>query len=251
MGKLTRRQFRRMARVPLVAVLALLGVAAPACSRAPAPAARGTASNLPDPSHTMPPSPDYTQICGVGFDSSSSCLDAVVAAVDAARAAEGVKPMVLPTDFGQLSVPQQLLVAVNLERADRGLRPFAGLTAALDRNAQRGADVADDPPDPGGSYRVVDSEWAGGASNGLDAVYGWMYDDGPGGTNLDCPQKGGLGCWAHRHGILDDFGKIGTLVMGAAINPTSDRNPGDKGGTSMAATLTVSTAPGPLLPAGP
>jgi hypothetical protein len=250
MGKLTRRLLRGRARLSVVAVLALVGVAAPACSRAPAPATRGTASDLADPARTMPPSPDYTQICAVGLDSSSRCLDAVIAAVDTARAAAGVKPLVLPSDFGQLSVPRQLLVVVNLERVDRGLRPFAGLTAALDRNAQLGADAANDPPDPGGSYRVVDSEWAGGASNGLDAVYGWMYDDGPGGTNLGCPQKGGLGCWAHRHGILDDFGKTGTLVMGAAINPTGDTNPEDKGGTSMAATLTVSTTPGSFLPSG-
>jgi hypothetical protein len=208
-------------------------------------------TEIADPARTMPPRPDYTGICAVGLDSSPGCLAAIVAAVDTARAAEGVKPVVLPADFGRLSVPEQLFVAVNLERVDRGLRPFAGLTAALNRDAQRGADASNDPPDPGGSYRIVQSEWAGGASNGLDAVYGWIYDDGPGGTNLDCPNKDGSGCWAHRHGILGNFGTAGTMVMGAAINPSGDTTPRDPGGTSMATTLAVTTSPGPLISVSP
>ena len=91
---------------------------------------------------------------------------------------------------------------------DRGLPPFTGLTAGLNANAQRGADIANDPPDPGTDYDVVDTEWAGGSSNGLDAVYGWIYDDGIGSGNLDCPKGGGAGCWGHRHGILDNFGTV-------------------------------------------
>jgi hypothetical protein len=152
--------------------------------------------------------------------------------------------MVLPAGFASLTVPQQLFVAVNLERVDRGLPPFAGLTAALTANAQRGADIANDPPDPGKDYDVVDTEWAGGSSNGLDAVYGWMYDDGVGSGNLDCPKGGGPGCWGHRHGILDDFGTVGTLVTGAALNPTSDTGD-DKGGPSMAASLAITSKPVP------
>jgi hypothetical protein len=214
-----------------------------------APPTNTSATHIADPGRTVPPAPDYTRTCaGAGLDSSPPCLDAVVEAVDAARAAEGVKPIALPSGFDRLPVPQQLFVAVDLERVDRGLPPVTAMTAALDRNAQRGADQANDPPDPGGSYGVVDTEWAGGSANGLDAVYGWMYDDGPGSTNLDCPKAGGPGCWGHRHGILDDFGTVGTLLMGAAINPTGDTNAGDKGGTSMAATLAVtSNGPGPVV----
>jgi hypothetical protein len=199
-------------------------------------------TGIPDPSHNVAPDPDYFNICTPsGIDDSTTCMDAVLAAIDHARTVEGLAPMVLPTDFAQLTVPEQLLVAVNLERVDRGLAPFIGLTAALDRNAQRGADDANDPPDAGPEYLLVDGEWAGGSANGLDAVYGWMYDDGPDSGNLDCLHPGAAGCWGHRKGILDNFGSGGRLVMGAALDATGDTNSGDVGGTSMAATLAVAT----------
>jgi hypothetical protein len=202
-----------------------------------------SASHIADPPQTVPANPDFTQVCAPsGLDSSARCLQSALEAIDNARAAEGVKAMVLPTGFASLSVAQQLFVAVNLERVDRGLPPFRGLTAGLNANAQRGADIANDPPDPGTDYDVVDTEWAGGSSNGLDAVYGWMYDDGVGSGNLDCPKRGGAGCWGHRHGILDNFGTVGTLVMGAALNPTSDTGD-DKGGPSMAASLSITSRP--------
>jgi hypothetical protein len=210
----------------------------------PAPPSDASATNISDPPQNVRADPDFTSVCAPqGLDSSPACLRAVLDAVNRARALEGVKPMVLPTNFGQLSVPEQLFVAVNRERIDRGLAPAVGRTAALDRNAQKGADQADDPPDPGDTYDVVDGEWAGGSVNGLDAVYGFMYDDGPGSTNLDCPKGGGPGCWGHRHGILDSFGTVGTLVMGCAVNPTGDTYKGDEGGTSMAVTLAVTSKP--------
>jgi hypothetical protein len=211
-------------------------IAAGALVPASSPPANASATHIPDPPQTVPASPDYTQICAPsGLDSSDGCIQSVLAAIDNARALEGVKPMVLPAGYGQLSIPDQILVAVNLERVDRGLAPFTALTAPLNGNAQAGADAANDPPDPGKAYSVVDTLWAGGSSNGLDADYGWMYDDGIGSGNLDCPKKGGSGCWGHRHGILDDFGTVGTMVMGAAVNGD------DKGGPSMAATLAVTS----------
>ncbi len=201
-------------------------------------------TGISDPSTNVDPVPDYTRICAPnGLDASPKCLGAVLAAVNRAHALEGVRPMVLPPDYGHLSVPDQLFVAVNLERVDRGLAPFVGLTTALDHNAQRGADDADDPPDPGGAYALDDAEWAGGSSNGLDAVYGWMYDDGFDSGNLDCVRRDGPGCWGHRKGILDDFGSGANLVMGAALNTTSDTHSGDSGGTSMAVTLAVADRP--------
>jgi len=142
-----------------------------------------------------------------------------------------------------LSIPQQLLVAVNLERVDRGLASFSGLTDALDANAQRGASTADDPPDPGAAYVLDDAEWAGGSANGLDAVYGWMYDDGFDSGNLDCLRPRASGCWGHRKGILDNFGSGNRLVMGAALDASGDTHRGDKGGTSMALTLAVAENP--------
>ena len=70
-----------------------------------------------------------------------------------------------------------------------------------------------------------------------------MYDDGFDSGNLDCLHRGAAGCWGHRKGILDDFGSGANLVMGAAVDPTGDTHNGDGGGTSMAVTLAVATAP--------
>ena len=151
--------------------------------------------------------------------------------------------MVLPSGFAQLSIPNQLFVAVDLERVDRGLPPFGGLVAPLNDNAQQGANDANDPPEPGQAYVLDDAEWAGGSSNGLDAVYGWMYDDGYNSGNLDCQRRSDAGCWGHRKGILDDFGSGPNLVMGAADGTSTDTHGGDHGGTSMAVTLAVAGAP--------
>ena len=203
-----------------------------------------SATGIPDPPHTVPANPDYTRSCAVsGTDSSAPCLAAILTAVDNARAAEGVKAMTLPADFARLTIPEQLFVVVNLERVDRGLPPFVGLSAAMDANAAKGAADANDPPDPKGVIGD-DEEWAGGSVNGLDADYGWMYDDGRGSGNIDCPRTGGPGCWGHREGILDNFGTVGTMVMGAAFDPTGDTAAsGWAGGTSMAVTLVATLGP--------
>lgn len=200
-------------------------------------------TGIPDPLGNLAPTPDFTQVCAAGLDDSSACLAAALAAINHAHAAEGVRPMVLPPGFAQLRVPEQLFVVVNLERVDRGLPPFGGLTARLDHNAQRGAVAANDPPDPGRGYVLDDAEWAGGSSNGLDADYGWMYDDGYASGNLDCEHRGATGCWGHRKGILDDFGSGSNLAMGAALDPHGDTHRGDSHGTSMAVTLAVASAP--------
>jgi hypothetical protein len=201
-------------------------------------------TGIADPAHNVSPVPDYTRVCvAAGVDDSPSCLDSVLEAINHAHALEGIRPMVIPADYAQMSIPEQLFVAVNLERVDRGLPAFGGLTSALDRNAQEGADDANDPPDPGQTYDLDDAEWAGGSSNGLDAVYGWMYDDGFDSGNLDCLHQGAAGCWGHRKGILDDFGSGPHLVMGAAVDTSGDTHRGDDRGTSMAVTLAVAGAP--------
>jgi hypothetical protein len=201
-------------------------------------------TGIRDPKDNVDPVPDYTRACAPnGVDDSARCIDATLEAINHAHALEGVRPMVLPAGFAELSIPDQLFVAVNLERVDRGLPPFGGLIAGLNENAQRGANDANDPPDPGQAYVLDDAEWAGGSSNGLDAVYGWMYDDGFNSGNLDCEHRSDAGCWGHRKGILDDFGSGSNLVMGAAIDASGDSHSGDHGGTSMAVTLAVAGAP--------
>jgi hypothetical protein len=201
-------------------------------------------TGIPDPKHTEPPDPDYLMSCAVtGLDDSPTCMKAVLAAINHARAAEGVRPMVLPARFAQMSTPEQLFVVINLERVDRNLPPFVGMTAAMDANAAKGADHAEDPPDPP-NVLGDDEEWSGGAVNALDADYGWMYNDGRGSGNVDCPRTGGQGCWDHRHGILDAFGTVGTMVLGAAYDATGDTaSAGWSGGTSMAVTLAVQLTP--------
>jgi hypothetical protein len=201
-------------------------------------------TGIPNPDHNVAPVPDYTRACAAGgIDVSRACTSAVLAAINHAHALEGVRPMVLPSGFALLTLPEQLFVAVNLERVDRRLPPFGGLTPGLNRNAQQGADDANDPRDPGQAYVLSDAEWAGGSSNGLDAVYGWMYDDGFASGNLDCLRRAAAGCWGHRKGILDNFGSGANLAMGAAVNTTADTHRGDRGGTSMAMTLGVASTP--------
>jgi hypothetical protein len=201
-----------------------------------------SATGIADPAQNVVPKPNYVDSCAAtGLDGSARCTEAVIAAIDRARALEGVGPMAVPTDFAQLSVPEQLFVAVDLERVDRGLAPFVGMTATLDANALQGARKANDPPDPGRTYLLFDGEWAGGSANALDAVYGWMYDDGLNSGNLDCLRPRAAGCWGHRHGILDNFGSSDHVVLGAALDPKGDTNAGDKGGTSMALSLAVAS----------
>jgi len=49
---------------------------------------------------------------------------------------------------------------------------------------------------PGGGRTAYESaNWAGGWVNPLGADYAWMYDDGPGGNNLDCKTGSSRGCW--------------------------------------------------------
>jgi hypothetical protein len=167
-------------------------------------------TGIPDPPHTVPADPDYTAVCAPsGTDDSARCLTAILQAIDNARSTEGVKPMTLPADFARLSISAQLLVAVNEERVDRGLPPFEGLSASLDVNASQGARRSNDPPSPGGVIGD-DEEWAGGSVNGLDADYGWMYDDGRG--DVDGDHHG-------RHGLAPSVLR-GRLVAGAHRSAT-------------------------------
>jgi hypothetical protein len=121
-----------------------------------------------------------------------------VALIDYCRARQGVGPLRLPSNFERLTVPEQMLVLVDLERVNRGEAPIVGLTASLDRLAQQGADAGTDPAIGFGDI------WAGGATSTAEALYGWMYDDGYASANLDCVAPGYPACWGHRDIILAD-----------------------------------------------
>jgi hypothetical protein len=148
-----------------------------------------------------------------GEASGQACQQAVVQAIDQERAIEGVKALSLPLGYNALSTQRQLLVLADLERVDRGLPGFTGLSARLDGLAEKGALSKSDPIGPPESD--WGSNWAGGEASALLADYDWMYDDGAGSPNVDCASAPDQGCWAHRRNILADYGPRPS--MGAAF----------------------------------
>jgi hypothetical protein len=148
-----------------------------------------------NPPANIAPSPNFLSDCsGVTYDDSSGCVTAVLAAIANGRTAESLPAMVLPTDWTQLTAAEQLYVATNLERTVRGMPPLAGMATALDAAALVGAQQSDDPSPPGGfPWTQWGSNWAGAVGNPLEAMYFWMYDDGPGSSNVDCQKAGDPG----------------------------------------------------------
>jgi hypothetical protein len=144
----------------------------------------------------------------------AACETAALTDIDAARLAEGIEPMQLPGDFGALTVPQQLLVLSNLERADRGLLPVMGLSSPLDQDALTGAQSDADPMPSQFNGDAWTANWEGGYASPFEADFEWMYDDGFGSDNEDCTAPSDSGCWGHRHDILWPFDA--PVVMGAA-----------------------------------
>ncbi|MHB1509149.1 MAG: hypothetical protein ACYCST_04540 [Acidimicrobiales bacterium] len=221
-----------------------------------------------NPRANIPPNPDYEiptglscwTINGVTFFSGRTCISAEVAAISHARSLEHVGPLHLPRNWSSLSPSQQLFVVIDSERVARGLPPFVGLSVALDAIAQKGANVPGNPvgtwgdPSLPSSFsfgRGTDLAWAcavsssgvscpgpgnpgasiaiGGSPGPLTADYGWMYDDGWGGssaatTNLDCTSPHAGGCWGHRDNILGPYPTTGTVVSPTA-NFTGDTPP--------------------------
>lgn len=156
------------------------------------------------------------------------CVDDAIAATDRAHRAEGLPAMRLPSNFAALSVPEQLLVLVDIERVSRGEPPVLGVSAALNVYAETGARRNTDPLLP--SAAVVPGatgDWAANYAagvNSLDANYQWMYTDGWQGKdtfNGACTSAQAPGCWGHRDNILADASTMPcsetscSLVMGA------------------------------------
>lgn len=132
---------------------------------------------------------------------------AAMAAIDAARASEGLPPLALPANMASLTADQQQFVLINLERVARGLAPMAALVPSLGTLALQGAETGTDPQLTG-----VWTGYAGGSNWAADAqpaaaMYRFMYEDGWGGSaantpNIDCGGPGAPGCWGHRHNVL-------------------------------------------------
>src|SRR5579859_2089719 len=123
-----------------------------------------TASAPANPATNRAPSDATMQNCQASPEG-SACVDSALADINAARAAEGVAPMVLPIDFTTLTVPQQLLVLANLERVNRGLAPIGGLSANLDSVAAGAAVQAADANPSQFNGDVFTSNWAGGTDS--------------------------------------------------------------------------------------
>lgn len=140
---------------------------------------------------------------------------AYLQAISAARRSEGVRGWRLPSNFARLDRVDQLFVLTDLERVSRGLWPLWGVTATLDRVALAGARRRTDPVYAGNA--AWGSNWFSG-TDPAQAVFGWMYDDGPGvwDENVDCPAADTSGCWGHRTNVLGDYGPYG-LFGGASI----------------------------------
>lgn len=135
------------------------------------------------------------------------CDRAALLAIDAARAAEGLQRLLLPADFERMTVADQTVLVTNAERTSRGLPPWSP-DEGLSHLAQQGVIAGSDPDGPAGTTWA--SNIASGVMTVLEADYEWMYNDGPGGPNIDCSSDGAPGCWEHRDNILSPWpGTVG------------------------------------------
>jgi hypothetical protein len=172
-----------------------------------------------DPKHSTSPSHAFLNACSqvsTKRTAQRACDRAALRDFDRVRATEGLAPMSLPTDFARLTAARQLLVLTNIERVDRGLKPFHGLSKRLDRLAAHGAKAETDPsfpsPFPGD---FGGGNWAGVGTSTLLADFVWMYDDGVGSPNRACTSNSPAQCWGHRHNIIHAY--HAPRRMGAAV----------------------------------
>lgn len=166
------------------------------------------------PARSISPPAAFSVAC---FETGSlpACDRAALAAIDTARASEGYGPLLLPPGFYGLDPSAQLVAVANAERTSRGL-PALPRSAPLDTLALQGANAGHDPIGPEGTSWASNISW--GYPSALAADFAWMYDDGPGSPNLDCPRAGAPGCWGHRRDILAPW----SGASGAAAVKTSN-----------------------------
>ena len=161
-----------------------------------------------------------------GVNESGACVAADLAGIQAEQASEGggVTPMQLPSNWYTLTPPEQVFVATNLERIDRGLSPLLGMNPCLDGFAALAVPANVDPFYPIGDQclglATAEAGIVGGGASPLAINYDWMYFDGPGGNNLDCMGLQMWGCWGHRDSIIANYaslGQGGPCVVGTAF----------------------------------
>jgi hypothetical protein len=190
------------------------------------------AGTLPpqNPQYALAAGEDAGPDCSGVSDDSPICLRESEAFLNAGRMNEALGPLVLPSNWSELSVPDQLLVMTDLERTARGQAPFSGIAADLDSNAQSGANAGEDPSwgdewwnpeyvqsanipaDGGPTPANVSYPGSGiadyGEPNAIMATFAWVYADGifPDGRSgdADCTYSNQTDCWEHRDEILED-----------------------------------------------
>jgi hypothetical protein len=146
---------------------------------------------------------DFGSSCWPAGYQSLTCEEAEVADIDSALASEGLQPLSWSAALYSLSTSEQEFVVTNQERVLRGLAPIAGMDTAADQNALAGAQARNDPQTgsvPGEIAAV--GNWAEDYGP-LGSDFDWMYNDGPGSFNIDCPSGStSTYCWVHRDQIL-------------------------------------------------
>jgi len=201
--------------------------AAPAAPAATTPASPGALENIP-------PVPDFPSTCTAELSQgpdAPACETSAIAAIDHARALEGLGPLWLPADFLDLAAAEQLVILIDEERVARGLAPAVGVSPQLSTLAAEGAAANTDPPlaplaNGGGPWVVgAYATWAADYSS-AGSVYDWLYDDGWGGspattTNITCTGPDAPGCWSHRANLLASAPAGDVPVLGVASQPES------------------------------
>lgn len=160
-------------------------------------------TNLPD---------TFLSTCYWSGYASLTCGQAEIAAIDSARSGEGLGPLAWPAALSGLSEAEQEFVVADQERVSRGLPAIAGLTAAANQSATDGAQSNTDPDGLNVPGAIAYGSNLADGYGSLGAMFDWMYNDGPGSFNIDCPTSSSPGCWVHRDDILLN---TGTGVMAA------------------------------------
>jgi len=164
-----------------------------------------TANPLTNPVANL--TPNFVGTCWEDGYLSLNCQQAEVADIDSALASEGVGPLTWPAALSNLPLADQEFVVTNEERVLRGLAPIAGMETAADQNALAGAQAGEDPPIQAVPGEIAaEGNWAEDYG-ALGSDFDWIYNDGPGSFNIDCPSgSSSSGCWAHREAILTNTG---------------------------------------------
>ena len=164
------------------------------------------------------------------YTNDPTCTNYELEAINNALALEKVSPMVLPSNWYTLSVPQQLFVIADLERVLRGYPPYLGLNSSLSTEAQNAAASGTDPglaPGFATGNNADNVTGFGGAwgegDNPLVADFYWMYSDGWGGSasttsNIGCTSPTASACWGHRDQLL---GADPALKAGVGLDCTT------------------------------